>query len=177
MSDSFAIPWTIAHQLPLSMGFPRQVYKSGLPFPSPGDSLDPGIEPMPPALVGGFFTTEPPRKPQQPSIHMRWYQSFSFGRNFWAHGRNLHSVQQSFQTVHNPSCSLSYLSFIILEWPPRLLDLDPGYPSHFPWYTQLIFYPLLLDVLEAVEATLKDWTCSFPAVWSAGSWWIRFILL
>ena len=41
--------WTVAHQAPLSMGFSRQEYWSGLPFPSPGDLLDPGIEPMSPA--------------------------------------------------------------------------------------------------------------------------------
>jgi len=52
-------PWTIAHKALLSMGFPRQEYWSGLPFPSPGDLPDPGIKPMPPALAGGFFTTEP----------------------------------------------------------------------------------------------------------------------
>ena len=44
------------------MGFPRQEYWSGLPFPSPGDLPDPGIEPMSPALAGGFFTTEPPAR-------------------------------------------------------------------------------------------------------------------
>jgi len=47
--------WTIAHQVPLSMEFSRQEYWSGLPFPSPGDLLDPGIEPTSPALAGGFF--------------------------------------------------------------------------------------------------------------------------
>ena len=60
MSDSFATPWTVAHQAPLSMGFPSQEYWSGLPFPSPGDLSHPGIEPSPPAspaLAGGFFTT------------------------------------------------------------------------------------------------------------------------
>ena len=48
------------------MGFPRQEYWSGLPFPSPGDLSDPGIEPVSlafPALAGGFFSTEPPGKP------------------------------------------------------------------------------------------------------------------
>jgi len=40
----FATLWTVAHQAPLSMGFPKQEYWSGLPFPSPGDLLDPGIE-------------------------------------------------------------------------------------------------------------------------------------
>ena len=63
MSDSFATPWTVALQAPLSMGFPRQEYWSGLPFPSPGDLPDPETEPMSPALAGGFFTTEPPGKP------------------------------------------------------------------------------------------------------------------
>ena len=43
MSDS-ATPWTVAHQAPLSMGFPRQEYWSGLPFPSPGDLPDPEIK-------------------------------------------------------------------------------------------------------------------------------------
>ena len=55
-----ATPWTVAHQAPLSMGFSRQEYRSGLPFPSPGDLPDPGIEPtslISPALGGGFFTT------------------------------------------------------------------------------------------------------------------------
>ena len=56
----FATPWTIAHQVPLSMGFPRQEYWSGLPFPSPGNLPDSGIEPssfMSPTLAGGFFTS------------------------------------------------------------------------------------------------------------------------
>ena len=55
----FATPWSIAHQAPLSMGFPGQEYWSGLPFPSPGDLPDPGIKPMSSALAGGFFTVEP----------------------------------------------------------------------------------------------------------------------
>ena len=59
--------WTVAHQAPLSMGFSRQEYWSGLPFPSPGDPADPGIKPTclaSPALAGGFLTTKSPRKPQ-----------------------------------------------------------------------------------------------------------------
>ena len=61
----FATPWAVARQVPLSMEFSRQEYWSGLPFPTPGDLPDPGIEPMslvPPALAGGFFTVEPPGK-------------------------------------------------------------------------------------------------------------------
>ena len=56
----FGAPWTIACQAPLPMGFSKQEYWSGLPFPSPGDFPDRGFEPMSPALVGGFFTTVPP---------------------------------------------------------------------------------------------------------------------
>ena len=44
MSDSFAIPWSVAHQAPLSMEFSRQEYWSGLPLPSPGDRPNPGIK-------------------------------------------------------------------------------------------------------------------------------------
>ena len=58
-----ATPWIVACQDPLSMEFSRQEYWSGLSFPSPGHLLDPGIEPVSPALAGGFFTTVPPRKP------------------------------------------------------------------------------------------------------------------
>ena len=68
MSNS-VIPWTVSRQAPLSMGFPRQKYLSGLPFPPPRDLPNPGIEPMSPALVGEFFTTEPPRKP--------WYVNYT----------------------------------------------------------------------------------------------------
>ena len=64
MLDSFATPWTVDLQASLSMGFPRQEYWSGLPFPSPGDLLDPEIESTSPGLAGGFFTTEPPGKPR-----------------------------------------------------------------------------------------------------------------
>ena len=58
--STLAIPWTVACQAPLSMGFSRQEYWNRLPFPYPGDLSDPGIESMSltsPALAGGFFTT------------------------------------------------------------------------------------------------------------------------
>ena len=62
----FATPWTVAHQTPLSIGFSRQVYWSGLPFPIPGGLPHPWVKsecPASPAFAGGFFTTEPPGKP------------------------------------------------------------------------------------------------------------------
>ena len=51
-------PWTITHQAPLSMGFPRQEYCSELPFPSPGDLLDPEIEPVSPALQANSLSIQ-----------------------------------------------------------------------------------------------------------------------
>ena len=56
----FGTPWPVGRQAPLSMGFPRQEYWSGMPFPPAGDLPAPGISP---ALSGRFFTTEPPGKP------------------------------------------------------------------------------------------------------------------
>ena len=77
----FATPWTLAHQTPLPMGFYRQEYWSGLPFPPPRDLPDAGIEPaspMSPALAGGFFTTEPPGKPSSDcSVQFSSVQSLS----------------------------------------------------------------------------------------------------
>ena len=67
----FANLWTVAHHAPLSMGFSRQEYWSGLPCPLPGDLSDPGIEPTSltfPALAGGFFTTSITWEPKLPSI-------------------------------------------------------------------------------------------------------------
>ena len=63
MFNSLVTPWTIILQAPLSMGFPRQEYWSGLPFSSLGDLANLGIELVSPALTGGFFITEPSGKP------------------------------------------------------------------------------------------------------------------
>ena len=60
----FVTLWTVAYQAPQSMGFSRQEYWTGLPFPSPGDLPDPGIESGSPALEADVLTSEPPGKPQ-----------------------------------------------------------------------------------------------------------------
>ena len=64
----FATPWTVAYQAPPSMGFSRQEYWSGVPFPSPGDLPDPGIEPGSPTFQADALTSEPPGKPRGLSI-------------------------------------------------------------------------------------------------------------
>ena len=65
-----ATPQTAASQAPQSMGFARQGYWSGLPFPSPGDLPDPGIKPGSPALQADSLPSEPPGKPIFPFIQL-----------------------------------------------------------------------------------------------------------
>ena len=62
MSDSFRPLWTVAHQAPLSMGFSRQEYCSGLPFPFPVYLPNPGVKPMSPALQAESLSSELPKK-------------------------------------------------------------------------------------------------------------------
>ena len=70
-------PWTVAHQAPLSVGFSRQEYWSGLPFPSLGDLPDPGIEPGSPALQADYLPSEPPGKPLQFGVVLLLLSRFS----------------------------------------------------------------------------------------------------
>ena len=67
----FAIPWTVAQQAPPSMGFCRQEYWSGLPFPSPVDLPDPGIELGSPALQADSLPAEPTRNPESHNFTLR----------------------------------------------------------------------------------------------------------
>ena len=113
----FATPWTAAHQAPLSMGFSRQEYWSGLPFPSPGDLLDPGIEPMSPALqahTGRHFNLWATRKPK-------------FGGKVKlflpiAHHKIPLSIESSWQEYHS---GLPFPSPVDLPHP----GIEPGSPA------------------------------------------------
>ena len=75
MSNSVTL-WTVAHQAPLSIGFSRREYWSGLPFPSPGDLLNPGIKPGSPALKADFLPTELPVKPTHTHTHTHTHHIF-----------------------------------------------------------------------------------------------------
>ena len=72
----FVTPWTVAHQAPLSMGFSRQEYWNGQPFPSPGGLLNPRIEPGSPALQVDSLPSKPPGKPENwvlsPNVGFGW---------------------------------------------------------------------------------------------------------
>ena len=71
-SCSFATAWTAARQAPLSMGFSRQEYWSGLPCPPPGDLPNPGIEPRSPTLQADSSLSEPPGKRSGPQQRQKW---------------------------------------------------------------------------------------------------------
>ena len=72
----FVTSWTVTCQTLLSMGFSRQKYWNGLSFPSPGDLPKPEIEPVFPALTGGFFIPELPEKPAYIYIYMYIYSIY-----------------------------------------------------------------------------------------------------
>ena len=98
MSNSFATPWTVACQTPLSIGLARQEYWSGLSAPSPGALPDPGIELTSPALPNGFFTTEPPWEPPEGLLHNNlftlgaMYLNTPFSAWFWAWADQIHAA-------------------------------------------------------------------------------------
>ena len=72
----FATPWTGAHQAPLSMKFSRQEYWSGLPFPSPGDLLNPRIKLLSPTLQADSLLSEPPEEPKEMPMTFKYLQPF-----------------------------------------------------------------------------------------------------
>ena len=92
VSVLFMTPWTVAHQAPLSMGFPRQEYWSGLPFPPPGDLPNPGIEPESPSLQADSSPTEPPENPPYvgislpPGVHSLQHLAHSLCCSFYGFG-------------------------------------------------------------------------------------------
>ena len=89
VSNTFGTPWTVAHQVPPSMGFLRQEYWSGLPYPFPGDLPNPGIKPGSPALQAESLPSEPGNKcstlfwiqilksPKSPAFRSHWWMEDS----------------------------------------------------------------------------------------------------
>ena len=88
----FATQWTIACQAPLSMGFPRQEYWSGWPFPSPEDLPNPEIEPVYPVLAGGFYTTEPPGKPSSSALNFPKLSESPVSQRYGKHEGNFYII-------------------------------------------------------------------------------------
>ena len=107
MSDSFVTPWTVARQAPLSVGFSRQEYWSGLPFPPPGDHPDPGIEHTSPALAGRFFISEPPVTPKSEFVSIfcicfHWLSAILLGSSLRLTGRERARVRSARSRKEKP---------------------------------------------------------------------------
>ena len=115
----FVTPWTVACQAPLSLGFPRQDYWSGLPRPPPGDLLHSGIEARSPALQADFLPSEPLGKPQLSQVWFQgyWNNIIWYERSACSPFCPLHAYHVAhFCLTDAPrTCALScYVSFFIL---------------------------------------------------------------
>ena len=131
VSDSFATPWTRAYQAPLSMGFSRQEYRSGLPFPSPGDLPIPGIKSTSPALEADFFTAEPPGKP--PTMLPTFYLfSVSCSQLYFSN-----CDFENFQRIYYPVEK------------PKLPNCGIKFPPWFCWCPYILPYLLILSHSQA----------------------------
>ena len=116
----FGTPWTVAYQAPPSVGFSRQEYWSGLPFPSPGDLPNPGIEPRSPALLADALPSEPPGE-------VRGYEdAFKVGKvQFWTFSR----ISVPSPRVPQPLCVWTKVFKNTLpnpSWPLHLIVTNPG---------------------------------------------------
>ena len=120
----FAIPWSIAYHAPLSMGFSRQEYWSGLPFPFPGDLPNPGIKPGSPTLRADALTSEPPGSPRgkvsQYSHYKKLYDDSSKKKlkielqvdpeiPLLSTYQKKRKTKTQLEKFHAPQCSLHYL--------------------------------------------------------------------
>ena len=118
----FATPWAVAHQAPLSMGFSRQEYWSGLPLASLGDLSQPGIEPAFPVLTGRFFTTEPLGKPSYTHTHSHTHTlTHSFRFFFWGSPSYTHTETHTLAHTH----TLRFFSLIGYYKTPSSLCFFP----------------------------------------------------
>ena len=114
-------PWTVALQVPLSLGFPRQEYWSGLPFLPPGGLSNPGIHPefpVFPSLAGGFFTIEPPRCSAKTKL-LLWRRSLKVVVPVWIIYKGCHSgpnIEIHWFSLFEVICSILVFKFFIEVW-------------------------------------------------------------
>ena len=142
----FVTPWTVAPQAPLSMGFCRQEYWSGLPCPSPGDLPDAGIESLSlvsPALAGRFFTTSATRK---------WSDIKVVSDSLWPHGL--------YTSWNSPGQNIGVGSLSLLQGIFPTQGSNPGLP-----HCRLILHQLSHEgsprILEWVASPYSS-GCSWP---------------
>jgi len=138
----FVTPWTVAHQAPLSMGFSRQEYWSGLPFPSPGDLPDPGIEPRSPLLKLDSLPSEPPGKPHMSDKHKQkeWNKPECY---LWT-GKN----GRTSQTYNMNTTQIMY--HLYATWPLPNSQINHSFSASYWWVSVVPRYPSF-HLLERVS--------------------------
>ena len=123
----FATLWTVAHQAPLSIGFPRQEYWSGLPFPSPGNLPNPGIEPMSPAspaFTGRFFTTRATWEVPSLPVYLVYFSSMLCHESYTPLWKTTHQpqvlgkkvVEGSSSGLKLPDLCLGFITYWLPRW-------------------------------------------------------------
>ena len=141
MSDSFVTSWTVALQVLLSMGFPRQECWSRLPFLSPGDLPNPGIEPMPPALQTDSLPLSQQGSPFECIIQHCWLQMQCCTAELWnsfiLHCWNFFCSNSSFPPPSSPTILLFgsmnltlFFNLCIFNWKIVVLKFCGGF-----WFT------------------------------------------
>ena len=146
-------PWIAACQAPLSMGFPRQEYWSGLPLPSPGHLPDPEIKPTSlasPSLAGRFFTTEPPGRP----VH-----SVGFDKRIMICTHHYSIIQNSFTALCAPiihfSLSLNQWELLIFLQSIDLCILLLWIFNFIAFLSKIMVYLIMLIIY------VETWICNF----------------
>ena len=131
----FATPWTVAHQAPLSMRFPREEYWIGLPFPSPGNLPNPGTEPCiscVSCITSRFFTTDPVIRSKSHShrviMWISWHQATAFPIA-------LHCLMQFKLCLCVSSGSLPFRYVLTQSWMKSVLLISASSSPHFMWST------------------------------------------
>ena len=137
MSDSFATPWTIAHQAPLSMEFSRQKYWSGLSFPSLGDLSDPEIKPKSPARAGRFFTMTYQGSPLQKTDVGKRKTAHFCTQEVWPRYWEQRKLLRPSQWILD--VETEFIEFSGKEHQKRLVYLPRKFSSHHQVYRHLIF--------------------------------------
>ena len=114
MSDSFVIPWTTGRQAPLSMGFPRQEYWSGLPFPSPGHLPDSGIKPVFAALqMDSLLLSHRKPLPRYTEVDIKFFSCFWIV--FWDYSfpPSFIEIWLTYSIVHRIMVWLTYIVWVL----------------------------------------------------------------
>ena len=151
----FATPWTLASQAPLSVGFPRQEYWSGLSFPCLGDLPDPGIEPASPTLAGGFLITGPLGKSCLPVFIILYHLNVSSGRqalcchlaHHWIPTLPMESILSIFEWMNEcplSLCSQCSLMSLFFSWSQHAHLFQAFFICHAtPWPQSNLFQAVL----------------------------------